>query len=52
MVSLRGWYAHCLMTGMDVQTLLRLDADLKNFVDDIFVSLRRKEAASYCAPCG
>ena len=25
--------------GMDVQALLRLDADLKNFVDDIFVRI-------------
>jgi hypothetical protein len=27
---------------VDVQALLRLDADLKDFVDDVFVSLRRK----------
>jgi SRSO17 transposase len=28
--------------GVDVQSLLRLDGDLKDFVDDMFVSLRRK----------
>ena len=33
---------------MDVQTLLRLDADLKDFVDDIFVSLRRKGWQERC----
>jgi SRSO17 transposase len=34
--------------GVDVQGLLRLDADLKNFVDDVFVSLRRKGWQERC----
>jgi len=33
---------------MDVQTLLQLDTDLKNFVDVIFVSLRRKGWQERC----
>ena len=39
---------------MDVQALLRLDADLKDFVDDIFVSLRRKgwQERSFCYMTG
>lgn len=34
--------------GVDVQTLLRLDDDLKGFVDDIFGSLRRKGWQERC----
>jgi SRSO17 transposase len=34
--------------GMDVQTLLRLDDDLKDFVDAIFGSLRRKGWQERC----
>ena len=34
---------------MDVQTLLRLDADLTDFVEDIFVSLRRKGWQERCS---
>jgi SRSO17 transposase len=34
--------------GVDVQGLLRLDADLKDFVDDIFYSLRRKGWQERC----
>ncbi len=39
---------------MDVQALLQLDADLKNFVEDIFVSLRRKgwQERSFCYMTG
>jgi hypothetical protein len=33
---------------VDVQALLQLDADLKDFVDDIFVSLRRKGWQERC----
>jgi SRSO17 transposase len=35
--------------GVDVQALLRLDADLKDFVEDIFVSLRRKGWQERCS---
>jgi SRSO17 transposase len=35
--------------GVDVQTLLRLDADLNGFVEDIFVSLRRKGWQERCS---
>jgi SRSO17 transposase len=34
---------------MDVRTLLRIDADLKNFTEDIFVSLRRKGWQERCS---
>ena len=34
--------------GVDVQTLLRLDADLKDFVDGVFGSLRRKGWQERC----
>jgi hypothetical protein len=39
---------------VDVQALLRLDSDLKNFVEDIFVSLRRKgwQERSFCYMTG
>ena len=30
--------------GMDVRTLLRVDDDLKDFVDAVFGSLRRKRS--------
>jgi len=35
--------------GMDVQSLLRLDADLRDFVEDMFVSLRRKGWQERCS---
>jgi SRSO17 transposase len=34
---------------VDVQTLLRLDADLTDFIEDIFVSLRRKGWQQRCS---
>jgi SRSO17 transposase len=34
--------------GVDVQSLLRLDADLKDFVEDMFVSLQRKGWQERC----
>jgi hypothetical protein len=35
--------------GMDVQALLRVDADLSDFIEDVFVSLRRKGWQERCS---